>query len=117
MPLVVGIPAALLSLLQCWHDIRSTPGTTTNHQEAKILSPSMKMLLWFIAAVLITLALGILPAAWLFVLLYLRFQHGSGLVAALLLSSGFVATLYLLVSVLLEIELLNGVIVDFTRYI
>jgi hypothetical protein len=115
MPLAVGIPALLLSLLQLRHDIHTTSGKVITQQEATELAPVFKMLLWFAAAVLGTLALGILPAGWLFVLLYLRFQRGSGLVFALLVSSGFITGLYVLVTVLLDIELQNSVVLEFIR--
>ena len=115
LPLVAGIPAWVLSILQLLQDIRRAFAESVPRASVAAYTPSIRMLLWFAGAVLATLALGVLPAAWLFVLFYLRLQFGARWMFALLAASGFATSLYLLVSVLLDIQLMDSVIMELIR--
>jgi len=112
MPLAIGLPALLLSLMQLRQDFHRAADERMSSDGAVQLRPVFTMLLWFAAVVSGTLAIGIVPAGWLFVLLYLHFQHRAGLLFALFVSSGFAASIYLLVTVLLDVELPAGVVLE-----
>ena len=112
MPLAIGLPALLISLMQLRQDFHRAADELTSSDEAVQLRPDFKMLLWFAAVVSGTLDIGVVTAGWLFVLLYLHFQHRAGLLFALFVSSGFATSIYLLVTVLLDVELPAGVVLE-----
>ena len=110
MPLTVGIPALLLSLLQLCQDIFPANDAGREDPSSNDKKQILIMLGWFAGLVLATVMFGVLPAGWLFIFTFLRYQHRQSLWYALIIATSFILLIHLLFEVLLNVELLQGLI-------
>jgi predicted metal-binding membrane protein len=112
MPLVVGVPAAVLALLQFFHELRFSQlaeGRRFTHQD---ISQAGIMLAWFTGLVLSTIAIGVLAATALFLAFFLYLHHRRNLIYAVAISAGFSSVIYLFFTSALGIELFKGILLS-----
>jgi hypothetical protein len=129
MPLVAGIPAIGLLLLQIVIDIRTARKGKTSEAPAAPATPGMpvqtiltpretirrEMILWgyFLGLIVGILFFGFWISIPIFLVSFLRFEAKCGWAFSLILGIGATAILYLAFVKGLTVELHNGFIVDY----
>jgi hypothetical protein len=108
MPLVVGVPALLLSLLQFRDDLARSGAEGASTQKGQFWNPVAIRLGWFSSLVLASILLGILPASWIFIGAYLYVFHRSSVLRALSIATAFSLAIYTILSHFLGLTLFTG---------
>ena len=119
MPLLVGIPGAILCFAQIILDFRRDP--SADIEEEKDAEPEegdetakseLTMFMWLGAYTIGLLGFGFLIGGPVLVFLYVRFCNGDSIRTALISSIGTLAVLYGMFIWLLELSLFEGLIIE-----
>ena len=125
-PLVIGIPAVLLCVLQLMLDLRGGTASATSPATPVAGPPSaeeapplpaneLRVWAWFLALIAGVLLLGFWVTIPLFLTAFLRFEAGTSWQLALGLGAGATAALYGLFGILLRASLHEGFLLQWLR--
>lgn len=108
MPLLVGIPAILLCLLQIALDLRKRGGAIV--QSATLLAQERPIILWLLAFFLAIIAFGFAYGAPLLVVAYLYFAARERPIVALAGGAFSIIVLSFVFERLLQVQLFEGLV-------
>lgn len=104
-PMLVGVCGLVLSLLQLRDDIRES------RRAPKRIPPAALVLLgWFLGFVIVTLAIGLLPGAFVCIAIFLRMYERTSYGFAFVTATLFSGLAWLLFDVVLELSLFAGIL-------
>lgn len=104
-PLLVGGPGLVLSLLQLRDDIRNS-----RRAPMRIPPAALRLLAAFLGFVLVTLAIGLLPGAFVCIAVFLRVYEHTGYGFALAMAAAYTGIAWLLFDIVLELTLFGGIL-------
>ena len=104
-PLLVGGPGLVLSLLQLRDDIRRS-----RRSPMRIPPAALRLMAWFLGFVLVTLAIGLLPGAFVCIAVFLRMYERASHQFALSVAALYTGLAWLLFDVVLELTLFGGIL-------
>jgi hypothetical protein len=104
-PLVVGISGLVLSLLQLSDDIRAS-----RHTPTRIPRPALVLVAWITGFVFVTLAIGLLPGAFVSIAAFLRLHERASLGFAITIAAIYSGIAWLLFDRILEQSLFQGML-------
>ena len=116
LPLLIGVPAAVMAFTQLVFDIRknrATPRPKPSAEELARRGREVKMFVWFGLFVAGILAFGFVYAAPVLVFAFLKFGEKESWQTAMIGALGAWAILYGVFVKLLELFLFDGLVIEF----
>ncbi|MFT7458257.1 MAG: hypothetical protein ACI909_000930 [Planctomycetota bacterium] len=114
MPMVVCIPALVLTAIQLAQDIHElivdikTNNISKSDDQEK--QRAVLLICWFAALVICSILFGILVSGMIFIFTFLRFNQGKSVRLAITLAGVFILVIYLVFELIVQINLFEGLV-------
>lgn len=114
MPMVVCIPALVLTAIQLAQDIHElivdikTNNISKSDDQEK--QRAVLLICWFAALVICSILFGILVSGMIFIFTFLRFNQGESVRLAITLAGVFILVIYLVFELIVQINLFEGLV-------